>query len=202
MKIWKTTMSFAVSALLAIPALASLETTRPAPGFRLSSYSGDSISLEDFADQTVVVEWFAHDCEFTRSHYKKGRGQMPKLQAEFTARGVIWLTIDSNRNALPDDEMRALAREWKMASTAFLADPTGEVGRSYGVTNTPQMFVIHRGRVVYQGAIDDRSSFFGLFKDRSTAHSYVRQALEEVLSGKAVSVPETKPYGCSMKYAN
>lgn len=198
---FRMTMMLFVTILVAVPAVATIDATKPAPGFQLTSYSGDSVSLDDFADRTVVLEWFAHDCEFTHSHYRKGEGYTPKLQAEFTARGVVWLTIDSNRNALPTSEMRELAENWKMANTAFLSDPTGKVGRSYGVTNTPQMFVIHHGRIVYQGAADDRSSFFGLLRDRSTARNYVRQALNEVLSGEAVSVPETKPYGCSMKYA-
>ena len=197
----KIAVPLALLTILVSPAFSSVDTTKPAPDFRLFDYSGDSVSLEDFADRTVVLEWFAHDCEFTRSHYKKGSGYTPKLQAEFTAQGVAWLTIDSNRNALPNDEMRTLADEWNMKNTAFLSDPTGKVGRSYGVTNTPQIFVIHRGKIVYQGAADDRSSFFGLFQDRSTARNYVREALEEVLAGKTVSVPETKPYGCSMKYA-
>ncbi len=198
----KTAMLLVLVTFLASPALGSVDTTKPAPGFQLLDYNGDSVSLADFADRTVVLEWFAHDCEFTRSHYKKGDGHMPRLQAEFTEQNVVWLTIDSNRNALPNDEMRTLGEEWKMKNTAFLSDPTGRVGRDYGVTNTPQMFVIHHGEIVYQGAVDDRSSFFGLFQDRSTARNYVREALAEVLAGETVTVPETKPYGCSMKYAD
>ncbi len=185
----------------ATSANASVPTGDTAPDFTLSSYEGETFSLSQFSDKTVVLEWFAHDCEFTGSHYRKGAGHMQTLQAEFTERGIIWLTIDSNHNALPPDEMKALAQKWNMRSSAFLADPTGKVGRTYGVTNTPQMFIIDRGTLVYQGAIDDRSSFFGLLRDRSTAHNYVRQALEEILDGKSVSTPETKPYGCHMKYA-
>ena len=186
---------------MAFQASAGVQIGGAASEFRLSTYDGDPVSLDQFADKVVVLEWFAHDCEFTSSHYKKGAGHMQKLQEEFTARGVVWLTIDSNRNALPPKEMQALARDWKIRSTAFLSDPTGRVGLAYGVTTTPQMFVVDRGNVVYQGAIDDRSSFFGLLRDRSTARNYVRQALEELLDGKPISVPETKPYGCHMKYA-
>ena len=114
----------------------------------------------------------------------------------------VWLTIDSNQNALPPSEMIALAEDWKMKSTAFLSDRGGTVGRTYGVTNTPQMFVIDHGTLVYQGAIDDRSSFVSFLRDRSTALNYVRQALNELFAGKPVSIPETKPYGCKINYAD
>ena len=187
-----------------IPALAqaTAEVGLAAPDFTLKSYQDEPHSLSSYADKTVVLEWFAHDCEFTASHYDKGKdGHMQKLQSEFTGRGVVWLTIDSNRNALPPAEMDALAKKWKMHSTAFLSDLAGGVGIAYGVIATPQVFVIHKGELVYQGAVDDRSSFFSLLRDRSTALNYIRQALEEVSAGKPVSVPETKPYGCAMKYA-
>lgn len=192
----------ALSIFFALPALAAVEIGKAAPDFRLSTYRGDEISLSDFGDKTIVLEWFAHNCEFTGNHYRKGDGHMQKLQAEFVGRGIVWITIDSNRNALAPAEMDALAKEWKMNSTAFLSDPSGRVGRAYGVTNTPQMFVIHHGNLVYQGAIDDRRSFFSFLRDRSTALNYVRQALEELLAGDSVSIPETKPYGCKINYVD
>ncbi len=180
--------------LFASPASSSVDSTLPAPGFELKSFDGVSFSLEDYADRTVVLEWFGHACEFTWSHYRQGH--MSKLQEEYTARGVVWLTIDSSRFPLSREKMRARAEKWGIQSTAILKDSEGVAARRYGTRVTPQAFVIHHGRVVYQGAIDDRGSFAGLLQDRSTARNYVRQSLEEVLAGKPVSVPETKPYGC------
>ncbi len=192
---------FSLGALIAVSTVGAVETGKSAPEFQLSTYAGELVSLETYKDEIVVLEWFAHDCEFVGSHYKKGDGHMQKLQADFTAQGIVWLTIDSNRNALASREMQALARGWNMHSTAFLSDPTGEVGRAYGVVTTPQMFIIAHGKIVYQGAIDDRSSFMGFVRDRSTALNYVRQALDELGEGKSISIPETKSYGCIMKYA-
>ena len=61
------------------------------------------------------------------------------------------------------------------------------------------MFVINpEGVLIYAGAIDDKPT-----PDPSTvagSNNYVKAALNEATSGKAVSVPSTKPYGCSVKY--
>jgi len=54
------------------------------------------------------------------------------------------------------------------------------------------------GRVVYNGAIDDRRSVSP--EDIKGARNHVRAALDESLAGKPVSVASTTPYGCSVKY--
>jgi hypothetical protein len=85
------------------------------------------------------------------------------------------------------------------AASAYLVDQDGKVGRLYGAKTTPDMFVINpEGILIYAGAIDDKPT-----PDPSTvsgANNYVEAALKEAESGKAVSVPSTKPYGCSVKY--
>jgi len=149
----------------------------------------------------VVLEWYAHDCPFVGDHYDDGDGHMQLLQQEFSKKGVVWLTINSNKNALSAPEMVKLQKEMNMQNTAFLSDLDGLTGRQYGVVATPQMFVINKGLVVYQGAIDDRRGFMGFMRNRATAKNYVRLALEAVLDGQPVAIPQTKPYGCKMKYA-
>jgi len=182
------------------PAQGTVTDRQLAPDFSLESYAGEQVSLGEFSDKIVVLEWFAHDCAFTADHYDDGEGHMQLLQDEFGKKGVLWLTIDSNRNALPANEMNALYDRLNMKSTAFLSDITGQVGRLYGVVTTPQMFVINQGTIVYQGAIDDRSSFLGFAQNRASAKNYVRLALEAVLQNKSVEIAQTKPYGCGMKY--
>jgi hypothetical protein len=80
-----------------------------------------------------------------------------------------------------------------------LNDSKGTVGHEYDATNTPEMFIIGKdGKLLYEGAIDnDRDHDKG--KDQV---NYVDQALGEILAGKAVTVPQTTPYGCTVKYAN
>lgn len=128
---------------------------------------------------------------------------MQKLQKEFVDKGVVWLSICSSApgkqgNETPDAAKSGLA-EFGSAATAYLDDEDGTVGKLYQAKTTPDMFVVNpEGVLIYAGAIDDKPT-----PDPSTvagANNYVRAALEEATAGKAVSVPSTKPYGCSVKY--
>src|SRR6185369_4950677 len=67
---------------------------KPAPAFSLSDIHGKKFSLSDYKGKYVVLEWVNYDCPFVRKHY--GSGNMQKLQKEYTAKGVIWLTINSS----------------------------------------------------------------------------------------------------------
>jgi hypothetical protein len=78
-----------------------------------------------------------------------------------------------------------------------LLDESGVVGKSYGAKTTPHMFLIVKGVVAYEGAIDDRPDTAELGKT-----NYVRTVLDELKAGKAADPAQTKPYGCSVKYAS
>ena len=85
------------------------------------------------------------------------------------------------------------------APSAVLLDPRGEVGKMYGATNTPHMYVIDKtGMLAYAGAIDDRPTTRK--SDVPGAQNYVRVAVTAVEAGDAVKTPVTRAYGCTVKY--
>ena len=186
---------------LAVSAMAAVEVGQPAPDFTLTDTSGTSHKLSDSKGKFVVLEWVNPDCPFVLKHY--GSKNMQNLQAEYTGKGVVWLSINSSAegkqgNYSPEEHAR-LTKEKGASPTAFLLDPKGDVGHLYGAQTTPHMFIIDpKGTLIYQGAIDNIST-----PDPAaipTSVNYVRQALDEALSGKPVSVAATKSYGCSVKY--
>src|SRR6516162_9254742 len=65
-----------------------------APDFSLPDAKGTTHSLSQYKGKYVVLEWFNPQCPFVKKHY--GGGNMQKLQGEYTGRGVVWLTINSN----------------------------------------------------------------------------------------------------------
>jgi peroxiredoxin len=172
-----------------------------APDFSLTDSKGKTQSVSQYKGKYVVLEWFNPECPFVKKHY--GSGNMQKLQEEFTGKGIVWLTIDSSapglQGNLTAEQANAKMAEWKTRQTALVLDPDGKAGRSYGAKNTPHMFVINpEGKIVYEGAIDSKATPNPA--DITSATNYVKVALDESLSGKAVSNANTKPYGCSIKY--
>ena len=172
-----------------------------APEFSLPDAKGQPHSLADYKGKYVVLEWFNPECPFVKKHY--GGGNMQKLQEQYTGKGVVWLTIDSNapgtEGNLSPEQAEKVANAWKTKQTALLLDPDGKAGRAYGAKNTPNMVIINpEGKIVYEGAIDSKASPNPA--DIPSSTNYVKVALDESLSGKPISNPTTKPYGCSVKY--
>ena len=172
-----------------------------APDFSLTDSKGKTQSVSQYKGKYVVLEWFNPECPFVRKHY--GSGNMQKLQEEFTARGVVWLSVDSSAPGLEGhltaEQANAKMAEWKTKQTAFVLDPDGKAGRAYAAKNTPHMFVINpEGKIIYEGAIDSKATPNP--SDIASSTNYVKIALEESLAGRSVSNANTKPYGCSVKY--
>ena len=172
-----------------------------APDFSLTDSKGKTQSVSQYKGKYVVLEWFNPQCPFVKKHY--GSGNMQKLQEEFTAKGVVWLSIDSSapglEGSLTAEQAEKKIAEWKTKQTALVLDPDGTAGQSYGAKNTPQMFVINpEGKIVYEGAIDSKAT--PNQADIASSTNYVKVALEESMSGKPVSTANTKPYGCAVKY--
>jgi peroxiredoxin len=172
-----------------------------APDISATDSKGKNQTLSQYKGKYVVLEWFNPECPFVKKHY--GSGNMQKLQEEFTGKGVVWLTIDSNAPGLEGnltaEQANQRIAEWKAHSTAFLLDPDGKAGRTYAAKNTPHMFVINPdGKIVYEGAIDSKATANPA--DIASSNNYVKTALDESLAGKTVTTPSSRPYGCSVKY--
>jgi peroxiredoxin len=172
-----------------------------APDFSLPDANGKTHSLSQYKGKYVVLEWFNPECPFVKKHY--GSDNMQKLQTEYTGRGVVWFTIDSNapgtEGNITPEQAQKITSSWKTHQTALLLDPDGKAGRAYGAKNTPHMVLINPdGKIAYEGAIDSKASPNPA--DIPSSTNYVKAALDESLAGKTVSTPQTKPYGCSVKY--
>ena len=197
---------FALTALaaaaLAGPAAAAPVIGQPAPAFSAVAGDGRTRSLSEFRGKTVVLEWTNAGCPYVKKHY--GSGAMQGLQKSAAKDGVVWLTLISSAPGQQGYVAPGEARTWKAdtgaGSTALLLDPAGKVGKAYQAKTTPHMYVVDRaGKLVYMGGIDDKPT-----PDPSSlkgAKNYVVAALADVKAGRAVATPVSKPYGCSVKYA-
>ena len=179
-----------------VPAIGSA-----APDFSAPDANGKTQSLAEYKGKYVVLEWFNPECPFVKKHY--GGGNMQKLQKEFTDKGVVWLTVDSNapgtEGNVTAEQAKKIMDSWKTHQTALLLDPESKIAKLYGAKNTPNMVIISPdGKIVYEGAIDSKATPNPA--DIPTSTNYVKNALDESLSGKPVSNAQTKPYGCSVKY--
>lgn len=171
---------------------------QPAPEFTLKDQNGKEVSLSDYKGKIVVLEWFNDVCPYVVKFYPESKGKMNEFARAAQEKDVVWLAINSTRSSTSEHNAK-VAKDWHI-DRPLLDDATTEVAKQYGATNTPHMYVIDtEGKIAYKGAIDDKptpevSSLEG-------ATNYVMKAIEELQSGSKVSTPETKAYGCGVKYA-
>jgi len=171
------------------------DSDKKAPDFTLSTFDGKPIKLSDYRGKTVVLEWMNFECPFSKYHYET-KPTMVELAKKYKDQNVVWLTINSTSHTTPRANLN-FARQYKIKSP-ILDDRSGKVGKEYGAVTTPHIYIVNaRGNIVYEGAIDNAP--MGKVEGDEYVN-YVDKALSEITSGKAVSIPKTKPYGCTVKY--
>lgn len=188
---------------LTLPSAAEQVNGQPATDFKLTDASGKTVQLSDYRGRPVVLEWNNPGCPFVQRHYDSGN--MQKTQAAAKSAGAVWLTINSGapgkQGHLDPAGARKFVTDRKAVPAHYLLDPKGVVGKGYAAKTTPHMYVIDASGVLrYQGAIDDKPA--ARVEEMSAARNHVLATLGEIKAGKVVSVAQTQPYGCSVKYAD
>jgi hypothetical protein len=188
--------------LCSLPAFA-VTPNSAAPDFKGTDSTGAQQTLSQYRGRYVVLEWANQGCPFDRKHYVSGN--MEALQKQWTAKGVVWLSVISSapgeQGYVTPAQENAYLKKMNASPTAAILDPDGTIGRLYQAKTTPHMFVIDpAGKLIYQGAIDDKPT--PDLSDIKTAHNYLNEALDAAMAGKPVPTATTRPYGCSVKYAN
>ncbi|MEM7621814.1 MAG: thioredoxin family protein [Planctomycetota bacterium] len=210
---WKTVVAAAAAAVLSMGAHAGtsaaaagsegVDVGSKAPNFTLVDIEGASHTLSEYVEdgKIVVLEWYNPGCPFVKKHYAKADSRtMNTVHKEFKDDGVVWLRINSGAPGKQGHGLemnKKMAKEWDLTGPV-LVDESGKVGKMFGAKRTPEMFIVGPdGKVHYHGAIDDNKSA----KLKGGEKNFVRQALREILAGETVTNAQTKPYGCSVKYA-
>jgi peroxiredoxin len=172
-----------------------------APGFAGTDSNGKTETLSQYAGKYVVLEWHNNGCPYTRKHYESGN--MQSLQKEWTAKGVVWLTVISSapgeQGYVNAAQENAYMKKMGASQTAAVLDPSGAIGHLYDAKTTPEMYVISpTGKLIYAGAIDDHAT--PDVADIKVSKNYLTAALTDAMAGRAVATAYTRPYGCSVKY--
>lgn len=199
----KRTLSL-FAAILFAPAIAfaQAEVGKPAPDFTAKDIKGVSHSIKEHHGKIIVLEWNNPGCPFVKKHYESQN--MQNLQAQAVKDDVIWLTINSSavgkQGHMSMEEALNYVATQEAAPTGYIIDADGTIGKLYGASATPHMFVIGKdGKIVYAGAIDDNKSADP--EAIKTAKNYVSAAITAAKTGHSPEVTTTQAYGCSVKYS-
>lgn len=197
----KPFITAAIIGAFAITSSFAAEVGKTAPAFTAKTAKGTEVSLADYKDKVVVLEWTNFSCPFVNKHYSSKN--MQSLQAAYAEKGVIWLTVNSSAEGkqgyLPASELAEKTAAEGSKATEIIVDADGKVGKAFDAKVTPHMMIIAKnGSLAYSGAIDSMPSVKA--EDIESADKLFANALDAVLAGKEVTNATNKPYGCGVKY--
>ena len=175
--------------------LQTLALGSPAPDFDLPGVDGRNYSLASFRDRPVLVVVFScNHCPYVKLY----EDRMVSIQRDYAGRGVQFVAINSNDDkAYPEDSFPEMVKRSKEKGFNFpyLRDESQKAVEAYGGVCTPHVFAFDGDRKLrYRGRIDDSKE-----ASKVTTHD-LRNALDDLLGGRGVRVPDTKPFGCSIKW--
>lgn len=164
--------------------------------FQLPRVDGNTYSMEDFKNKKIVIVMFScNHCPTVKAY----EDRFVELQRDYKDKGVVLVAINSNNDKnYPEDSfknMKVRAKE-KGFNFPYLRDETQNVAKSYGAERTPEVFVFDKKRVLrYHGRIDDN-----VYEPDKVQKHNLRDALDAILKGHEVSIRDTEPVGCTIKW--
>ena len=167
--------------------------------FALKNVDGKMISLAGYpAEKGVIVIFTCNHCPFA----KKYEQRIIDLNQKYASKGYPVIAISPNDPKIVEEDsyenMQKRAKEMKYAFP-YVLDESQNVAKAFGATKTPHVFIVSKegGKMVlkYMGAIDDNVDDAWAVKNR-----YATDALDALLSGKAVTTTSTKSVGCGIKW--
>ncbi|MBK9392146.1 MAG: thioredoxin family protein [Bacteroidetes bacterium] len=174
----------------------TLQPGQKAIDFELKATDGRRYRLADFSKNRFLVIFF------TCNHcpYVIGSDEVTRATAEnFKNKDVAFIGINSNsEKTYEEDSFDNMVKRMDTHKFpwVYLYDKDQSVAKAYGALRTPHFYVFDENRkLVYTGR--------GVDSPRDTSRMTVNdlyRALEELTSGKPVSVPVTNPIGCNVKW--
>jgi len=174
----------------------TLKIGSQAPDFNLIGVDGKNYSIKSFSDkQALIVIFSCNHCPYVQAY----EGRIKQIQNDYRDRGVAVVAINSNEDkGYPEDSfenMKKRSNEQKF-NFPYLRDEDQTVARAYDASHTPEIFLFDKEKkLAFHGKIDDNWQ-----EPSKVQNHYLRNALDELLAGKEISVPETFTIGCTIKW--
>jgi hypothetical protein len=166
------------------------------PTATLQRVDGTTVQLNNVTGQTGTLFW-SNQCPWVDRY----EDRVTEIVQRFQPQSIQFMLVNSNdASAFPQESLQA-SRERADArgyQAMYVRDEGSALARSLGATRTPHVFVFDADQtLVYTGTIDDSPS-----GPEGVTKSYLADALEALASGGEVPVPQTKAFGCTIKFAN
>ncbi len=190
-RILMTAVTFAI---LLSPALSlAADIGQVAPEWKLLQGADSKLhSLSDYKDaDIVVVAFLCNKCPCVKGY----EARFNRFAKDYQSKGVRFVGINSSIGPIETLDVMKQRSANGALQFDYLRDANQKIGRGFGATSTPHVFILNKERkVVYTGAFDDNRS------ESQVKNHYVIDAVNAMLAGKPVPVSKTRQFGCAITY--
>lgn len=182
-------LSLVLSLLVFLFSTSAAREPVKAENFTLPDCNGVKHSLTDYKEaKAIVLMFIATQCPVSNGY----NNRMVSLYNDYKDKNVVFIGINSNKQESVE-EVKNHAKEHGLEFT-ILKDDKNVVANKFGATVTPEIYMLNTTLdILYHGRIDDSR------RESDVTSRDLRNALDEVLAGKPVVVPETRAFGCTIK---
>ena len=156
--------------------------------FTLPDINNVERSFNDLkGEKGTLVVFLSAQCPVVKAY----NDRLNQVVADYKAKGINFIGINSNSSESMESVKSHAEENYQFT---MLIDKGNVIADKFKASATPEIFFFDRdGKLAYHGAIDnDRRG------DNITS-TFLRDALNEYLSGKAIKRSETKAFGCTIK---
>jgi thioredoxin-related protein len=195
-------MIFSFIAIASIATLAfttgdpiQIGSSMPKADLKMQDVSGKSMAMKDAKkDNGVLVMFSCNTCPYV----VKNQERTIAISKYATKNNIGVIILNSNEAYRGKDDsfdaMKAYAKDQKYKWN-YVVDKNHEVADAFGANRTPECFLFDKNlKLVYHGAIDDSPSDVSTIK-----RVHLKEAINELVAGKEITVKESRSVGCSIK---
>ena len=183
------TMAFTLTTVLPIGA------EMPKATVKMKDVSGKETSIKDALKKSGVLVMFScNTCPYVIKNEQRTVAIGEYAQKQDV--GIIILKSNEAQRTSDDsyDEMKKYASE-KKYNWSYVVDKNNEIADAFGANRTPECFLFDKNlKLVYHGAIDDNPT-----DDSKVTRQHLKEAINELVAGKEVTVKESRSVGCTIK---
>lgn len=174
----------------------ALEIAKPGPDFSLPGTDGKTYTLGDIrGEKGTALVFSCNHCPYVLAY----EDRLIALAKEYQPQGIGWAFLCANNaETHPADSFEKMKEHAAEKGFVFpyLRDESQQTALAYGAAHTPEVFLLAAdGTLAYHGRIDDNWE-----NPEAVTTSEFRDALQALVTGKAVPVTTTFAIGCSIKW--
>ena len=197
----------AILLLAILPVLFSIEinsgglpigSEMPEGDTKMQDISGKEISLNSAkAKNGILVMFSCNTCPYVI----RNQARTKAICAYALQQNIGVVLINSNEAQRSDEDSFEAMKEYAKGQGYqwyYSVDKNHKIADAFGANRTPECFLFSSDlKLLYHGAIDDNPGEAG-----NVGRQHLKEAINEMIAGKKISVTESRSVGCAIKRLN